>query len=417
MKRIGKKWVILVLVVAIGGGALYLWSGNGDNKITYRTEKVDRGDITVSISATGNLYAVTTVQVGSQVSGTIAKLYTDFNSVVKEGDLLAQLDPTFLQATVNEQRANVDRAQAQVNDAQRTLNRAQQLFDKSLVAQSELDAATTALETTQAGLKQARASLDRAEVNLKYATIRTPISGVVISRNIDVGQTVAASFQAPTLFTIANDLRKMQVQASVDEADIGNVKVGQKVTFRVDAYPDEMFEGIVSQIRLSPVVDQNVVTYNVVIDVNNPEQKLMPGMTATVSIEVADRDNVLRVPIQAVRFTPPEAKTNLRGGMGGAPSDQGRPGQETTASRDNAGAGGKMSANSNQGRVWILFDGKPEAVRLVRGLQNTRYVEVMDTELKEGDDVIVGMSGGAEASASEAAQNPLMPRVGGMGRR
>ncbi|MCX6829823.1 MAG: efflux RND transporter periplasmic adaptor subunit [candidate division Zixibacteria bacterium] len=417
MKRIGKKWVILVLVVAIGGGALYLWSGNGDNKITYRTEKVDRGDITVSISATGNLYAVTTVQVGSQVSGTIAKLYTDFNSVVKEGDLLAQLDPTFLQATVNEQRANVDRAQAQVNDAQRTLNRAQQLFDKSLVAQSELDAATTALETTQAGLKQARASLDRAEVNLKYATIRTPISGVVISRNIDIGQTVAASFQAPTLFTIANDLRKMQVQASVDEADIGNVKVGQKVTFRVDAYPDEMFEGIVSQIRLSPEINQNVVTYNVVIDVNNPDQKLMPGMTATVSIEVADRDNVLRVPIQAVRFTPPEAKTNLRGGMGEAPSDQGRSGQETAANRDNAGAGGKMSANSNQGRVWILFDGKPKAVRLVRGLQNTRHVEVMDTELKEGDDVIVGMSGGAEASASEAAQNPLMPRMGGMGRR
>ena len=417
MKRIGKKWVILVLVVAIGGGALYLWSGNGDNKITYRTEKVDRGDITVSISATGNLYAVTTVQVGSQVSGTIAKLYTDFNSVVKEGDLLAQLDPTFLQATVNEQRANVDRAQAQVNDAQRTLNRAQQLFDKSLVAQSELDAATTALETTQAGLKQARASLDRAEVNLKYATIRTPISGVVISRNIDVGQTVAASFQAPTLFTIANDLRKMQVQASVDEADIGNVKVGQKVTFRVDAYPDEMFEGVVSQIRLSPEINQNVVTYNVVIDVNNPDQKLMPGMTATVSIEVADRDNVLRVPIQAVRFTPPEAKTSPRGGMGGASSDQGRSGQETTAKRDNAGAVGKMSPNSNQGRVWILVNGKPKPVRLVRGLQNTRYVEVMDTELKEGDDVVVGMSGGVEASASEAAQNPLMPRMGGMGRR
>jgi HlyD family secretion protein len=416
MKKIGKKWLILVLIVAIGGGAIYLWSGNSNSKITYRTEKVDRGDISVSISATGNLYAVTTVQVGSQVSGTIARLYADFNSVVKEGDLLAQLDPTFLQAAVNEQRANVDRAQAQVNDAKRTLNRTQQLFDKSLAAQSELDAATTALETAQAGLKQTQASLDRAEVNLKYATIRAPISGVVISRNIDVGQTVAASFQAPTLFTIANDLRKMQVQASVDEADIGNVKVDQKVTFRVDAYPDEMFEGVVSQIRLLPEINQNVVTYNVVIDVNNPEQKLMPGMTATVSIEVADRINVLRVPIQAVRFTPPEAKVGPGGAAGGASPEQRRGRQAAAENRDSTQQGGMSHPNANEGRVWILVNGKPKPVRMVRGLQNTRYVEVMDTELKEGDDVIVGQSGGDEASAS-AAQNPFMPRMGGMGRR
>jgi HlyD family secretion protein len=304
MKTRNKFWLIVVAVAVVAAAGYYWFAGKEADKVTYRYDKIDRGDIVVSISATGTLNAVTTVEVGSQVSGTIAKLYADFNSVVKEGQLLAQLDPTFLQASVAQERANVGGARAQVNQSDRNFKRTKELFDKGMVSQADLDVATTDVEASAAKLLQAEASRDRAEVNLKYATIRAPISGVVISRDVDVGQTVAASLQAPKLFGIANDLSKMRVTASVDEADIGQVKDGQKVSFRVDSYPDVDFFGAVSQIRLAPVITQNVVTYNVIIDVDNPEQKLMPGMTATCSIEVAKRENVLRVPLQALRFTP-----------------------------------------------------------------------------------------------------------------
>ncbi|MFZ1685286.1 MAG: efflux RND transporter periplasmic adaptor subunit, partial [Candidatus Zixiibacteriota bacterium] len=303
MKR-ARFWIIVGVVAIVAVSAWYVYTKKEAPKTTYRMGVVDRGDVVISISATGSLSADTTVQVGTQVSGTIQKLFADFNSEVKKGQLLAILDPTFLQAAADQQRANKDRAAATANDAQRNFNRAKDLFAKGLIAQVDLDAATTALETGQAGLRQAQAALHQAEVNLRYATITAPISGVVVSRNVDVGQTVAASLSAPTLFSIANDLRKMQVQASVDEADIGSVKVGQNVTFRVDAYPDDVFPGTVREIRLAPVVSSNVVTYTVVINVQNPDLKLLPGMTATVTIEVAKAEGVLRVPIQATKFVP-----------------------------------------------------------------------------------------------------------------
>jgi HlyD family secretion protein len=413
-----KKWLWLTVgaVVVLGGGFLLLNNGSSD-KITYRTAKADRGDIAVVISATGTLQAVTTVQVGSQVSGTIAKLYADFNTRVKEGQLLAQLDPTFLQATVNEQRANVDRALAQVNEAQRNFQRTADLFSKALVSQADMDAATTALESAKASLAQAKAALERAEVNLRYATIKAPISGVVISRNVDVGQTVAASLQAPTLFTIAQDLRKMQVQASVDEADIGSVQVGQPVTFRVDAYPEQAFKGVVSQIRLAPVITQNVVTYTVIIDVDNADLKLMPGMTATVSIEVASKDDVLRVPVQAIRFTPPpDVLESLAADTTGGRRrwGQGRPEGGT----QEGGQRRMMRRPEDAARIWVLKDGKPVPKFIRRGLQNAMYVEIVRGDISEGDEVIIGTTGGNMAQAPATQNNPFAPRFPtGGGRR
>ncbi len=401
-----KKWLwIAVTIAALLGGGWYWLSNNEKEGGTFRFAKVDRGDIAVVISATGTLNALTTVQVGSQVSGTIAKLYADFNTQVKEGQLLAQLDPTFLQASVNEQKANVDRTMAQVHEADRNFSRTSDLFAKSLVSQADLDAATTSLEAAKAGLAQAQAALERSNVNLRYATIKAPISGVVISRNVDVGQTVAASLQAPTLFTIAQDLRKMKVEASVDEADIGNVKTGQIVTFRVDAFPEEVFSGVVSQIRLAPVITQNVVTYTVIIDVENRELKLMPGMTATVSIEVAQKQNILRVPVQATRFTPP-----ADGEAASKPGPQGGPGGP-------AGQAGGLRRRpaENEARIWVMNDGKPVAKMIKRGLANTRFVEVVESELKEGDEVIVGLMG-VQPSAAQGTTNPFgPPRMGGPG--
>ncbi len=453
MKKL-RFWAIILGLVIVVAVAWYWFGGNGNNKIVYRTDKVDRGQILVSITATGTLDADTTVDVGTQVSGTIAKLYADFNSVVKKGQLLAQLDPTFLQANVEQQQANVDRSQASVDDAQRTYKRTNDLFAKGLASQADLDAATTTLQTNQAALRQAKAAMLGSKVNLQYATIYSPISGVVISRNVDVGQTVAASLSAPTLFQIANDLTKMQLQASIDEADIGSVKVGQRATFRVDAYPDQDFIGSVRQIRLAPVTTQNVVTYNVIIDVSNPDLKLMPGMTATVTVEVDRRDDVVRVPLQALRFTPPNAQLasadqsapsqaadpdttagsrphhwrDSTGASGGALAAEG-PGQGRWRQRGDSARGGltgQMAASggprsgqksANFGRVWVLRNGNPAPVRVIKGIQDTRYAEVVRSDLKEGDEVIVGTSGGntSSTSSSQNQQNPFMPRFPGGG--
>lgn len=410
MQKQRRNLIFIGAIVIVVVGAAYLWSRNGSNKVSYRTEKIDRGDIVVNISATGTLNAVTTVLVGSQVSGTISKIYVDYNSQVKDGELLAQIDPTFLQATVSEQSANVDRARAQVNEAARNFERTKQLFEKSLISQAELDAAITSRETAEASLKQAEASLERAKVNLRYATIKSPIDGVVISRDVDVGQTVAASLSAPTLFTIANDLSRMQVEASIDEADIGNVKEGQKVVFRVDSYPEEEFTGMVSQIRLAPVVSQNVVTYNVIIDVSNSELKLMPGMTANVVIEVARRDDVLRAPLQAIRFVPP-VETRAAADKAGDSASRGTP----TAPVRSEGMK-PDSRDPSRARLWVLEGTAPKAVPIVKGLQSPRYVEIVDGELKEGDEVIVGMDGAVANNAPVSGQNPFMPRFGG-GRR
>ena len=262
-------YAISVLVLIIG--SYFLLFNKSEEEYTLRLDKISSGNMTVFVTATGTINAVTTVEVGSQVSGTISKLYADFNSIVKEGQVVAQIDPTNLQQALHDAEASLERVQAQYNESQRSFERIKALYEKKLESQANFDASLTNLEVSKASLKQAMAQLEKAKINLAYATIYAPVNGVVIDRKVNVGQTVAASFSAPTLFTIANDLSKMQVQATVDESDIGKISVGQNATFTVDAYPDDTFSGRVSQIRLAPVIIQNVVNYTVVIDFSNDD--------------------------------------------------------------------------------------------------------------------------------------------------
>lgn len=306
MKMMKKKLIIssaAVLVLAVAGYFIFL--GSSTRKYDFRFDKVTKGDVNVVVTTTGTINAVVSVDVGTQVSGIISNLYADFNSVVKEGQVIARIDTTFLVQSVNDAEAALDGAKAKAADSKRTLVRETALLAKGLDSQAAYDAALTADESNQAALKQAIASLDRAKINLAYATITAPISGVVINRAVNVGQTVAASFSSPLLYTIANDLAKMQVWTTVDETDIGMISLGQSAAFTVDAYPDQKFNGVVSQIRLAPVTIQNVVNYTVVIDVDNHDLKLMPGMTANVNIAVANAHDVLKVSSLALRFQPP----------------------------------------------------------------------------------------------------------------
>jgi HlyD family secretion protein len=382
------------------------------------------------------------------VSGTIAALNVDFNDEVKKGQVLAQLDPTFLRAQVAQNRADLERSQVQVRQAERDNKRIFALGAQGLASQSEQDAAQTALDAARASEQSSRAALDRAETNLRYATILSPIDGVVISRNVDVGQTVAASLSAPTLFTIANDLTRMQLEAAVDEADIGTIRDGQPATFTVDSYPDMSFTGTVDQVRLQPETIQNVVTYTVVILVDNPELKLLPGMTANVTILVNQADNVLRIPNAALRFRPagPTAGgtaggQGMRGGQGtgGTPGGQGmRSGRGTGGGQGTSGMARAAEAHGNApagrggqdavpgmggsdrethrdsfGEIYILQGGAPRPVRLRTGITDGSFTAAYSDSLKEGDLLVVGTdhSGGAEGQSGTV--NPFAPRFGG----
>lgn len=431
-------YIISVLLILIIASYLIFIRGSAE-EVKYRTDKITKGDITVLVRATGTLNPVKTVQVGSQVSGIISKIYVDFNSQVREGQVIAQIDSTFLAASVKEAEANYERALAQSNEAKRNLNRTEELFKKNLVSQAEMDAAQTSYETSLAQLKQAQASLDRAKVNLRYSIIRSPIDGVVISRDVDVGQTVAASLQAPKLFVIANDLKKMQVEANVDEADIGNVKIGQKVTFTVDAHPGVEFEGTVTQIRLSPQIVQNVVTYTVIIEVPNPDLKLMPGMTATVSILVDMREDVLRVPALALRFQPPadlaeKAEKEMLEKFKNADSlsknndttrqrfgrerfgGEGRP--DFNRIREFFSRNQRNPASKQFQRIWLMDkSGKLQPVMVRTGISDNRYVEILGGRVNENDEVVVGMEITGSSTQAQAQRNPFVPQTSPGGRR
>jgi len=430
-----KRWMIVSLIVlAAVVAAYFLFFQKSKATYEFRFDKVSTGDVTMNVTATGTINAVTSVAVGTQVSGIIAKLYADFNSVVKEGQVIAQIDPTFLQQSVKDASASLERAQAQYNDAKRVYERTKSLFEKNLESQVNYDAALTSFESDKAALKQAEASLDRAKINLAYATIYAPINGVVIDRQVNVGQTVAASFSSPTLYTIANDLNHMQVLATIDESDIGQISVGQQATFTVDAYPTDEFVGTVSQIRLAPVTIQNVVNYTVVVDVNNRQLKLMPGMTASVKILVGNAQNVLRIPNMALRFQPPaelvdstmlkelrqsgmgmgmgRGERQMGGGMrsggangGGAPAQS--PGGEERrarmgAMRDSilAAHGGRMDEDALRTEVRKAFekmreDSKPPVVTVVkpgaRAGANTRFgVQITFPEYQKSSAAGVG---------------------------
>ena len=360
---------ILVIVVIVVAAFILMWSKNTEPK--FRTEKVIRGDIASTVTATGTMNAVTTVLVGTQVSGTIKNIYVDFNFPVKRGQLLAQIDSATFEAQVEQAKANMlsakanlEKAEASLVDAKRTMDRNRELFSRNLSARSDLDTAETnydlaktQVNAAKAQIAQSEAALKVAETNLRYTRILSPVDGIVVSRNVDVGQTVAASFQTPTLFTIAQDLTKMQIDTNVDEADIVNIKVGYDVEFTVDAYPELTFKGKVSQIRIAPINVQNVVTYDVVVRVDNPDLKLNPGMTANVSIIVASRKDALKVPNAALRFTPAE---------------------KGIAKTEKKGSG-----------VWLIENSKPKFIKLTTGMSDGNYTQLISGNIKEGDEVIV----------------------------
>ena len=385
-----KKKIIILAVIAIviiAAGLFFYLKGNGKNT-AYKTERISRGEIKSIVTATGTVNAVTTVSVGTQVSGTINKLFVDYNSPVKKGQLLAQIDPSTFQSQVDQAMANLWTAKANVEkavvatvDAQRTFQRNKELFAQNFIARSDLDTAETSFKSAEAQQKvnqsqvqQAQAALKIAETNLQYTRIISPVDGTVISRSIDVGQTVAASFQTPTLFSIAQDLTKMQIDTNVDEADIGKVKTGQDVSFTVDAYPDTIFAGKVAVVRNAPITVSNVVTYDVVINVDNSQLKLKPGMTANVAITIETRPDVLRVPNAALRFKPTDVKV------------------KTEKTPDKQGMKGT--------KVWILENSKPNPVKVTIGLSDGNYTEISAGELKEGQEIITDSLNNKKDSSS-----------------
>ncbi len=374
-----KQLFAVLLLAALAAGGWYYVAGRNGAVPVYQTATIQRGDLTQAVTATGTLNPVLNVQVGSQISGNIQKLFVDFNSPVKEGEVIAQLDPAVYQAAVHQAEGDLANSRAALELAQVNEKRARELGEKKISSQSDLDAATGALHQAEATLKVKQAQLERAKVDLDHCTIYAPIDGVIISRNVDVGQTVAASLQAPIIFTIANDLRKMQIDANVAEADVGNVAVGQGVDFSVDAFPYRTFHGEVAQVRNAPITVQNVVTYDTVISVTNEELKLKPGMTANVSVVIAQRQNVLKLPNSALRFRPPDAPKpspspatpggEKRGGGAGRQRERGGPSERTIYQL----AGGKPEPVSvklgiSDGIVTELLDGLPENAVVVTGV-------------------------------------------------
>ncbi len=451
----------LIILSALGGWAFF-W---GSNQVEYRTAKVEQGNIEAAVSATGNPNAVVTVQVGSQVSGNIKELHADFNTKVRRGQLVARIDPEIFEAKVNQAKGNLDNVRAAVLTARSMLQKAEadiasakaslevakanvakakvavldaniklksrlNLYKEGGISAEERDSAQAAYDSNVAALeaaqaqeqaavsslraaraqhevaqaqltgseaqvKQSEAALRQAQADLDHTYIRAPVDGVVVSRNVDVGQTVAASLQAPTLFLIAQDLTKMQVDTNVDEADIGRIQVGQEATFTVDAFPSEIFQGKVTQIRQAPLNVQNVITYNAVIGVANPDFKLFPGMTANVKILVDRRENVLKIPNAALRFRPPELKGQIpQGGAGAVGTAQGPP-----------------TGNGAQGSqtIWVLGDDKkPRPVTVKLGISDSGFSEVIEGDLKHGEELIVGMV--SKEGSSSGPTTPFAPR-------
>lgn len=446
MRFLTKKWVLGIIVVAIvASGTLYVFGKKA--KPQYYTAAAQKGDVSDVVEATGTINAVTTVQVGSQVSGTISQLNADFNSRVKKGQVIARIDPALFEGALLQAKADLEDAKANLAVAQATLaksnaalaqakqdyERTSGLTKEGVMAAQQLDvskatydsavaqvsASQAAVTQAQAQMKQKQAAVTVAQTNLDHTIITAPIDGTVIARSVDVGQTVAASLQAPTLFTIAQDLTKMQVYTATDESDVGMIKPGQKVTFRVDAFPKDQFEGTVEQVRMNATTVQNVVTYNTIIDFNNPDMKLFPGMTAYVSVPVAEAKDVLKVPNGALRYQPDDAQALLaKYGIGQGNGSGAGKGQARKAG-PSATAGGAAAASSttkpDMATVWkIHSDGTLEPVRLKLGITDrtmTAVDSVVKGTLNSGDTLVIGSN--TVASATAAASAPGAPRAGG----
>jgi HlyD family secretion protein len=416
MKRTSSFVAFLLILTSLGVAVMYVRAGADAPRVS--TEAVTRGSIVSTISASGTLEAVETVQVGTQVSGTVQTLYADFNTIVRKGQVLARLDPSLIEAEIQRAKAglvgaeaDVERLRVALDDADRKLERAQELFARELIPRSDLDAADMAKRTSDAQVNaataqvtQARAALAQAQVNLQKTVITSPIDGIVISRAVDVGQTVAASLQAPTLFTIAADLTRMQLKASIDESDLGSIADRQAVTFRVDAYSNDVFRGAVEQVRLNPVIEQNVVTYAAIISAPNPELKLKPGMTAHVTVDVARRDNVLRVPASALRFRPSAAMLEA---LGAPASNTGR---QPVGLRPVATSGTSPVPPANS-TVWMHDGARLVSQQIRTGVSDGALTELVEGDLPEGTRLAtqVTMPGATTTrSAAPSSSNPLL---------
>lgn len=389
------RW-LLALAVIVMAGAGYLWWRGQPKAPQYVTVPATQGAVVRSIIATGTVNPVVTVQVGTYVSGVIQALHCDYNTRVKAGQLCAKIDPRPYQVVVDQDAANLASARAQLNKDKASLAYAKtnyerdlKLLKKGIVSQdavdsdkSAFDQGTAQVALDEATIKQREAALKAAQVNLDYTNIVSPVDGIVVSRSIDVGQTVAASFQTPTLFLIAKDLTKMEVDTNVSESDVGGARIGQKASFTVEAYPNKTFWGRVTQVRQAPVTVQNVVTYNVVVSVDNPEGELLPGMTANTRIISDERENVLRVPQQALRYSP--------GGL----SQQG----------DGEAGAAELKPEQAAARVWVLRHGRPEPVSVVAGLDDGAFTEIVSGGLKSGDRVIIN-----EIRSERSSTRPQRP--------
>jgi HlyD family secretion protein len=374
--------VVSVIVIALG---YWYWQANyGETaQQRYKTQAVEMGDVTRTVSANGTLNPVVLVNVGTQVSGTVKKLHVDFNDHVRAGQVLLELDPALYAAQVNQSEANLHNAQAGLELARANEARSRTLFDQQFISRQDLDTAIQALKSAAAQVELAQAQLAKDRTNFNYSVIRSPVSGVVVNRTVDVGQTVAASFQTPTLFQIAQDLSKMQIDSSFAEADVGVIRIGQPVRFNVDAFPNRAFNAVVKQIRLNATTQQNVVTYDVVVAVENPEQILMPGMTAYVNVIVAQRKNVILVPNAALRFNPQQTVEK-------APLAKGK--------------GEKDEAPT--GTVYVLKADQLQPIKIKAGISDNRFSEVLSGDLKVGDEVVTG-----EVAPGDASQPPSTLRM------
>jgi len=429
MKILTKRW-LWVIGVLLGVAVLAAFVVTRPKPVQYTTVKVSKGDLRDEVQATGTINAVTTVQVGSQVSGTIAEIGADFNSKVKKGQVIARIDPSLFQGALLQAQADLANAQANVTAARANLAKAQstavqgkQDYDRTVsltqagvVPQQQLDAAKAtydsdvamvnasqaALVQAQAQSKQKAAAVTVAQTNVSNCIIRAPIDGTVIARSIDVGQTVAASLQAPTLFTIAQDLTKMQVYTNTDESDVGMIKSGQKVEFRVDAFPKQTFTGSVQEVRMNATTVQNVVTYNTVVSFDNPEMKLFPGMTAYVTIPVATANDVIEAPNAALRYKPDMSSAEIQAAMQKIGATGGRR------------TGGQQSGSSNVATLWKLAaDNTLQPVLVKTGITdhtNTEIAQVLKGELQPGEQLVTGkMGGSAPPAAKSTSSSPLTP--------
>lgn len=394
--------ILPVAVIAAGFVAYRLFTGTSPDK-QYLLQALEKGDISQTVSANGTINPVTLVSVGTQVSGMVKKLYVDFNSKVEKGQILLELDNALLSAQQKQSSANVRSAEASLDLATANEARMRSLFAQEYVSRQELDSAVQAKKAAEAQLQLTQATVEKDSANLAYSVIRSPVSGVVVDRSVDVGQTVAASLQTPTLFKIAQDLSRMQIDANFAEADIGNIRVDQPARFTVDAFPNRSFHGVVKLIRLNPTTQQNVVTYDVVINVDNPEKILLPGMTAYVTIAVAERKDVLLVPNAALRFKPANADAQK-------PAANQNIDSQKTGGRPGGAKGAKSKRDDFSGKLYVFDKGELKPVKISLGITDNRNTEIVGGELKAGDQVAVGEAQ-ASGNSQTGGSSPMRMRL------